>query len=334
MTKRFYVTTPIYYVNGAPHIGHAYTSLAADVLARWKRLDGYDVFFLTGTDEHGQKVEKAAQDAGVAPQEFADRISAQFEGLSALMGLSNDDFIRTTEERHKRACQELWRRLRASGDIYLGHYEGYYAVRDEAFYNESELTTWPDGTLMAPTGAPVEWVREPSYFFRLSAWQERLLALYEDEPDFVAPASRRSEVMSFVRGGLTDLSVSRTSFRWGVPVPDDPDARDVCLARCVDELSIGRRVSGHGKPSMGVLAGRRAGCRQGHHPVPRGVLAGVPNGGRAADAAASVFERLVDGGGREDEQVAGQRRRRRTARRDVRPRYRAVFPAAGGAVRQ
>ncbi len=222
MTKRFYVTTPIYYVNGAPHIGHAYTSVAADVLARWKRLDGYEVFFLTGTDEHGQKVEKAAQDAGLEPQEFADRIAAKFQDLSALMGLSNDDFIRTTEDRHKRACQELWRRLCASGDIYLGHYEGYYAVRDEAFYSESELTTWPDGTLMAPTGAPVEWVREPSYFFRLSAWQDRLLALYEDEPDFVSPASRRNEVMSFVRGGLNDLSVSRTSFTWGVPVPDDP----------------------------------------------------------------------------------------------------------------
>ncbi len=222
MTKRFYVTTPIYYVNGAPHIGHAYTSVAADVLARWKRLDGYEVFFLTGTDEHGQKVEKAALDAGVAPQEFADRIAAKFQDLSALMSLSNDDFIRTTEERHKRACQDLWRRLRASGDIYLGHYEGYYAVRDEAFYNESELVVRPDGSRIAPTGAPVEWVREPSYFFRLSAWQDRLLALYESEPDFVSPAGRRSEVVSFVRGGLEDLSVSRTSFTWGVPVPDDP----------------------------------------------------------------------------------------------------------------
>ncbi len=222
MTKRFYVTTPIYYVNGAPHIGHAYTSVAADVLARWKRLDGYDVFFLTGTDEHGQKVEKAASDAGLAPQAFADRIAAQFQDLSTLMGLSNDDFIRTTEERHKRACQELWRRLRASGDIYLGHYEGYYAVRDEAFYNESELTLRPDGSHVAPTGAPVEWVREPSYFFRLSAWQDRLLALYENEPEFASPSSRRSEVMSFVRAGLNDLSVSRTSFTWGVPVPDDP----------------------------------------------------------------------------------------------------------------
>ncbi len=222
MSKRFYVTTPIYYVNGAPHIGHAYTSVAADVLARWKRMDGHEVFFLTGTDEHGQKVEKAAHDAGVAPQAFADRISQQFQGLSTLMTLSNDDFIRTTEERHKLACQELWRRLRASGDIYLGHYEGYYAVRDEAFYNESELTIRPDGSRVAPTGAPVEWVREPSYFFRLSAWQDRLLALYESEPDFVSPASRRSEVVSFVRGGLNDLSVSRTSFTWGVPVPDDP----------------------------------------------------------------------------------------------------------------
>ncbi|MBC7802149.1 MAG: methionine--tRNA ligase [Gemmatimonadaceae bacterium] len=222
MKAKFYVTTPIYYVNGAPHIGHAYSSVAADVLARWKRLEGHDVFFLTGTDEHGQKVEKAAQDAGLAPQEFADRVSVQFQGLSTLMGLSNDDFIRTTEDRHKRACQALWRRLQESGDIYLGHYEGFYAVRDEAFYGEDELVTRPDGTRVGPTGAPVEWVREPSYFFRLSAWQDRLLALYESQSDFISPASRRSEVLSFVRGGLRDLSVSRTSFAWGVPVPDDP----------------------------------------------------------------------------------------------------------------
>ena len=222
MTKRYFVTTPIYYANGAPHIGHAYTSVAADVLARWKRLDGYDVFFLMGTDEHGQKVEKAAHDAGVAPQAFVDGMSAQFEAMSALMNLTNDDFIRTTELRHKAACQEIWRRLRESGDIYLGQYEGWYAVRDEAFYDEGELRVLSDGARIAPSGAPVEWVREPSYFFRLSAWQDRLLALYESEPDFVSPASRRSEVTSFVRSGLRDLSVSRTSFSWGVPVPDDP----------------------------------------------------------------------------------------------------------------
>jgi methionyl-tRNA synthetase len=222
MTKRFYLTTPIYYVNGAPHIGHAYTSIAADVLARWKRLDGYAVFFLTGTDEHGQKVEAAARDAGIDPQTFTDRVSAEFRAMAAAMNISNDDFIRTTEQRHKRSCAELWRRLLDHGDIYLGHYEGWYAVRDEAFYGADELTTAPDGTKVAPTGAPVEWVREPSYFFRLSAWQKRLLDFYDSHPDFIAPASRRNEVLSFVRGGLADLSISRTSFRWGVPVPGDP----------------------------------------------------------------------------------------------------------------
>ena len=222
MTDRFYVTTPIYYVNGAPHIGHAYTSVAADVLARWHRLAGREVFFLTGTDEHGQKVEKAAQDAGLPPQAFVDQVAAQFQAMSALMGLSNDDFIRTTEPRHKLACQALWRRLADAGEIYLGHYEGWYAVRDEAFYDEAELVTRPDGSRAAPTGAPVEWVREPSYFFRMSAWGDRLLELYERVPDFVQPSSRRNEVMSFVRSGLNDLSISRTSFTWGIPVPDDP----------------------------------------------------------------------------------------------------------------
>ncbi len=222
MTKRFYVTTPIYYVNGAPHIGHAYTSIAADVLARWKRLDGFDVFFLTGTDEHGQKVEKAAAAAGLDPQTFTDQVSADFKDMAEKMGLSNDDFIRTTEPRHKAACAELWRRIAANGHIYLGHYEGFYAIRDEAFYDEAELTTRPDGTKVAPSGAPVEWVREPSYFFDLSKWQDRLLNFYEEHPDFIAPNSRRNEVVSFVRGGLNDLSISRTTFNWGIPVPDAP----------------------------------------------------------------------------------------------------------------
>jgi methionyl-tRNA synthetase len=222
MTKRFFVTTPIYYVNGAPHIGHAYTSIAADVMARFKRLDGYDVFFLTGTDEHGQKVEKAAADAGVDPQAFTDSVSAQFRALADRLDVAYDDFIRTTEERHKRACAALWRRIAETGDIYLGHYEGWYAVRDEAFYDVSELTERPDGSKVAPSGAPVEWVREPSYFFKLSAYQDRLLALYEEQPDFIAPASSRSEIVSFVRGGLNDLSISRTSFHWGIPVPDAP----------------------------------------------------------------------------------------------------------------
>ena len=223
MSDRFYVTTPIYYVNGAPHIGHAYTSLAADVVARWKRLQGHDVFFLTGTDEHGQKVEKAALDAGLDPQSFTDGVAGQFRAMSEALGISNDDFIRTTEPRHKIACAALWTRLVASGDIYLGHYEGWYAVRDEAFYGEDELVTNAHGLRIAPTGAPVEWVREPSYFFRLSAWQDQLLAFYEANPDFIGPGARRNEVVSFVRGGLNDLSVSRTSFRWGIEVPGDPE---------------------------------------------------------------------------------------------------------------
>ena len=222
MTQRFTVTTPIYYVNGAPHIGHTYTSIAADVMARFKRLDGYDVFFVTGTDEHGQKVEKAAADAGVDPQTFTDRVSADFKAMADAMGVSYDDYIRTTEPRHKEACAELWRRIERNGDIYLGHYEGWYAVRDEAFYDEAELATRPDGVRIAPSGAPVEWVREPSYFFRLSAYQDRLLQLYEEQAEFVSPASRRNEVISFVRSGLRDLSVSRTTFNWGIPVPDAP----------------------------------------------------------------------------------------------------------------
>ena len=221
--KPFYITTPIYYVNGAPHLGHAYTSIAADAVARWNRLDGKDVFFLTGTDEHGGKVEKAALDAGMAPQAFVDEVSQKFRELGTLLNLSNDAFIRTTEPRHTAACQAVWRRLRDAGDIYLGHYEGWYSVRDETFYTEDDVTAGPDGTRVAPTGAPVEWMREPSYFFRLSAWQDRLLAFYEANPGFVLPGTRRNEVVSFVRGGLNDLAVSRTGLRWGVPVPDDPD---------------------------------------------------------------------------------------------------------------
>ncbi len=214
----YYVTTPIYYVNDSPHIGHAYTSLACDALARFMRLDGREVKFLTGTDEHGQKVEKAAAAAGQAPQAFVDLVSQRFRELSAPMAFTNDDFIRTTEARHVASVQQLWRELVARDQIYLDKYAGWYSVRDEAFYAESEVV---DGK--APTGAPVEWVEEPSYFFRLSEWQERLLAFYDANPDFVGPETRRNEVVSFVRGGLTDLSVSRTSFRWGVPVPDDPD---------------------------------------------------------------------------------------------------------------
>jgi methionyl-tRNA synthetase len=216
MSKSYYLTTPIYYVNDKPHIGHAYTTLACDALARFKRLDGFDVMFLTGTDEHGQKVQKSAEDKGIDPKTFTDQVSQNFRDLTATLNFTNDDFIRTTEERHYKSCQKLWNTLIENGDIYLGSYAGWYAVRDEAFYSESEIT---DGK--APSGAPVEWVEEPSYFFRLSAYQDKLLAHYDANPDFVAPKSRLNEVRSFVAGGLNDLSVSRASFSWGVPVPGD-----------------------------------------------------------------------------------------------------------------
>ena len=215
--RPFYITTPIYYVNDKPHIGHAYTTLACDVMARFMRLDGRRVHFLTGTDEHGQKVEKSAAAAGIDPLTFCDQVSEQFRALAHTLNISNDDFIRTTEPRHIASCQALWQRLIDRGEIYLGSYSGWYSVRDEAFYTEADLI---DGN--APTGAPVEWVEEPSYFFKLSAWGDRLLAFYEQNPGFIGPDSRRNEVVSFVKSGLRDLSVSRTSFRWGVPVPNDP----------------------------------------------------------------------------------------------------------------
>jgi len=219
VNKTFYITTPIYYVNDVPHIGHAYTSLACDVLARFKRLDGYQVMFLTGTDEHGQKVEKAAAAAGMDPQAFCDKVSGRFRELADFMNYSHDDFIRTTEERHKTACQALWKKLEAAGQIYEDSYAGWYSVRDEAFYTEGELVEGEGGEKLAPTGAPVEWLEEASFFFRLSDWQEPLLKLYEEHPDFVLPKTRLNEVKSFVAGGLRDLSISRTSFKWGVPVP-------------------------------------------------------------------------------------------------------------------
>ena len=219
----YYVTTPIYYVNDKPHIGHAYTSLACDALARFMRLDGRNVKFLTGTDEHGQKMEKAAADAGMETQAFVDMNSENFRILTKTMGFTNDDFIRTTEPRHRAAVQALWRELKARDQIYLGSYAGWYSIRDEAFYTETELTQGPDGKRIAPSGAEVEWVEEPSYFFKLSEWQDRLLRFYDENPDFVAPPTRRNEVISFVKGGLLDLSVSRTSFSWGIPVPDDAD---------------------------------------------------------------------------------------------------------------
>jgi methionyl-tRNA synthetase len=220
--KRFYITTAIHYVNGPPHIGHAYEMLATDALARFKRLDDHDVFFLTGTDEHGQKNQQTAAKQGKTPAAFVDEMAQLFRDMAALLGLSNDDFIRTTEARHKTTVVALWQRMVEAGDIYLSKYSGWYSVRDEAFYGEKELEDRDGQKVAIKTGTPVEWVEEESYFFKLSAYQDRLLKHYEENPDFIGPPERRNEVVSFVKGGLQDLSVSRTTFDWGIPVPGAP----------------------------------------------------------------------------------------------------------------
>ena len=221
--NNFYITTPIFYPNGTPHIGHAYTMIATDVLARFARLDGKKVRFLSGTDEHGQKMQQTAEKEGIPPIELATRNSAVFRDLLARLNCSNDDYIRTTEERHRVSVQALWKRMEANGDIYLGKYGGWYSVRQEAYFDESETTLGEDGVRREPLGSPVEWVEEESYFFKLSAYGDKLLEYYEAHPDFIGPNERRNEVVSFVKSGLKDLSISRTTFDWGIPVPGNPD---------------------------------------------------------------------------------------------------------------
>jgi methionyl-tRNA synthetase len=221
--EKYYITTAISYPNGVPHIGHAYEAIATDAIARFERLAGKDVLFLTGTDEHGLKMKQTATREGIAPRALADRNSARFRDMAATLGLSNDDFIRTTEPRHYRASEEIWRRMEKAGDIFLKAYAGWYSVRDEAFYAEGETTVGPDGVRVGPQGTPVEWTEEETYFFRLSAYQEKLLAHYDANPDFILPPERRNEVVSFVKGGLEDLSISRTTIDWGIPVPSLSD---------------------------------------------------------------------------------------------------------------
>ena len=215
--KTAYITTPIYYPSGRPHIGSAYTSLAADVYARAKRLAGFDVKFLTGTDEHGLKLQRAAENEGVSPQAYVDSMSAQFQELKNIINLSEHDFIRTTQPRHQQAVLAMWEKLTAQGLIYKGAYAGWYSVQDETYYTEEELV---DGK-SPDSGHAVEWVEEESYYFKLSAFQDKLLAYYEAHPEFIQPTSRRNEVLSFVKSGLRDLSISRTTFNWGIPVPGD-----------------------------------------------------------------------------------------------------------------
>ncbi len=221
ISNSYYVTTPIFYPNGEPHIGHAYTMVATDMLARYQRLDGKDVFYLTGTDEHGQKMQQTAEEDGISALELADRNSAVFRLMAQALSCSNDDFVRTTEERHKIACQKLWNLIAENDDIYLGKYDGWYSVRQEGYFDENETTLGDDGVRREPLGSPVEWVEEESYFFKLSEYQDKLLEYYDAHPEFIGPDSRRNEVISFVKSGLRDVSISRTTFDWGVSVPGD-----------------------------------------------------------------------------------------------------------------
>jgi methionyl-tRNA synthetase len=220
--SRFYITTAIPYANGAPHIGHAYERIATDAIQRFMRLAGRDTLFVTGMDEFGLKVQQTAAREGVTPQKFVDRVAAEFEAMGELLNARADDVVRTTQARNVRAAQAIWERMAANGDVYLSKYSGWYSVRDEAYFDESELSPGPDGTKLAPSGAPVEWVEEESWFFRLSAYAEKLLAHYEARPGFVTPDKYRNEIVAFVKRGLTDLSISRATLAWGTPVPGDP----------------------------------------------------------------------------------------------------------------
>tara|TARA_B110000027_G_scaffold95123_1_gene100389 strand:+ start:42 stop:1583 length:1542 start_codon:yes stop_codon:yes gene_type:complete len=223
MDKNYYITTPIYYPSAKPHMGHAYTSIIADFFARFKRIDGFNVHFLTGTDEHGLKIQRAAEKNKTDTIKFCDQISQTFKALSKTLNLSNTDFIRTTEERHKKTVHHLWLELEKNNDIYLSDYTGWYSISDEAFYNEDEIIINNGNKIAAISGSPVEWIEEESYFFKLSKWQDKLLEYYETNPDFISPKSRKNEVVSFVKSGLKDLSISRKAFSWGIKVPNNSE---------------------------------------------------------------------------------------------------------------
>ena len=219
MDKNFYITTPIYYPSAKPHMGHAYSSIIADFFARFKKIDGFKVHFLTGTDEHGLKIQRSAEKKGLKPLQFCDEISKTFRNLSEILNLTNTDFIRTTENRHKTSVQHLWKELEKNDDIYLSKYSGWYSVSDEAFYSEDEIEEINGSKVAVSSKSAVEWVDEESYFFRLSKWEKPLLEFYEKNPGFISPESRKNEVVSFVKSGLKDLSISRKSFSWGIKVP-------------------------------------------------------------------------------------------------------------------
>ena len=331
----FYVTTPIYYVNDLPHIGHIYTTVVADTLARYRRLAGDDVRFLTGTDEHGQNIERAAAREGVRPIELADRVVSRYHQWWRELGISHDDFIRTTEPRHFAGVEEIVRRIDAAGDLYTDRHEGWYCSSCENFYTEKELLA---GNRCPVHEQPVEWHSEENVFFRLSRYQQPLLDLYENHPEFVRPETRRNEVRSFVASGLRDLSVSRAGLDWGVPFPGRPGQTVYvwldALTNYISALGFGggggaRRRRRRRLPPLLGGAGRRAfpPGGQGHPPLPRRLLAGLPAVGGPAAAHHGVGARLVAARPEEDLQVGGQRGAPRSAGGHLRRRRPALFSA-------
>ena len=333
MADPYYITTAIAYPNGKPHIGHAYEAIAADAIARFHRMQGKDVRLVTGTDEHGLKMAQTARAAGRDTLEFATEMSNHFREMCARLNVQYDDFCRTTEERHKQASIALWQALEASGDLYLDRYEGWYSVRDEAFYDEKELVAGEGDEKLSPQGTPVEWTVEESWFFRLSKYRDWLIELNET-PGFLEPESRRNEVLSFLKGNeLRDLSVSRTSFDWGVPVPGSPGH---VMYVWIDALTT--YLTGIGYPDTdrrfrALLARRSAPDRQGHRPLPRGLLASDFEVGGSAGAEENIRPRLPAGARREDVEIARQCRRSDRTGGPVRGRCPAVFPAARGELR-
>ena len=294
---KYYLTTPIYYVNATPHIGHAYTTLVADTVKRVRRMMGDDVYLCTGTDEHGQKVERSAEKAGWTPQEFTDRVSGAFRADWDELGIDYDFFVRTTEERHAKTVQWLFERCQANGFIKKDSYTGKYDVTSEAFVTDEEAEK---------ISGPVEVVTEENYFFKLSEFQDRLLKLYEDNPDFIRPESRRNEVISFVKGGLKDLSISRATLKWGIPLPNDSGARVLCVVRCADELHDGAGLRRRRSRPEEPVAGGRAYRRQRDSAVSCGLLAGVSDGRRTAAPQGRVRAWLAHLPRREDEQDEGE----------------------------
>ena len=302
--KVFYVTTPIYYPSDNLHIGHAYTSVAADCIARYKRMRGYDVFFLTGSDEHGQKIERKARERGTTPIEYVDPIVANFKHLWQQLHVDYDDFIRTTEPRHQECVQAIFQQIYERGDIYKSKYQGWYCTPCETFWMERQLQ---DGNC-PDCGRPVEFTEEESYFLRLSKYQDQLLRYIEEHPDLIQPVSRRNEMVNFVKSGLEDLCVSRTTFNWGIPVPFDPKhVVYVWFDALVNYISaLNWRPERTRSALRALLAARRALCGQGHRPLPHGDLADHPDGGGFAAAPGCLRPRLAAARGGQDVEIEGE----------------------------